>query len=70
MANRCLNIIGKNLPSAFWAQAYWAVSCSESATLRFPLRCWSRTRKSSPGVQSFAGTGRLFCISEPMSGID
>ena len=25
IGNRCLNIIGKILPSAFWAQAYWAV---------------------------------------------
>ena len=26
---------------------------------RFPLRCWSRTRKSWPGVQSFAGREEL-----------
>lgn len=25
----------------------------------FPLRCWSRTRKSWPGVESFAGTAEL-----------
>ncbi|WP_417027911.1 glyoxylate/hydroxypyruvate reductase GhrA [Citrobacter sp.] len=25
----------------------------------FPLRCWSRTRKSLPGVESFAGTEEL-----------
>ena len=25
----------------------------------FPLRCWSRTRKSWPGVESFAGTEEL-----------
>ncbi len=28
-------------------------------TWRFPLRCWSRTRKSWPGVQSFAGREEL-----------
>nr|WP_153880202.1 glyoxylate/hydroxypyruvate reductase GhrA [Citrobacter freundii] len=28
-------------------------------TWGFPLRCWSRTRKSWPGVESFAGTAEL-----------
>ncbi len=33
--------------------------CGKSATLGFPLRVWSRSRKSWPQVQSFAGQAEL-----------
>ena len=46
------------------------VASSESANLALPLRCWSRTCKSWPGVQSFAGREELSAFLEPMSGID
>ncbi len=39
-------------------------------TWRFPLRCWSRTRKSWLWRAKLCRTGRTVCISELMSGID
>ncbi len=37
IGNRCLNIIGKILPLAFWAKAHWAVKLLQS--LQTWLRC-------------------------------
>ncbi len=36
----------------------------------FPLRCWSRSRKSWPGVESYVGREELSRVPEPDAGAD
>jgi glyoxylate/hydroxypyruvate reductase A len=40
-------------------RACWLKSGGSLAPWGFPLRCWSRSRKDYPGVESFAGTDEL-----------
>jgi glyoxylate/hydroxypyruvate reductase A len=49
----------KTLPSASSARACWAQKWPKPLPVGFPLRCWSRSRKDYPGVESFAGTDEL-----------
>ncbi|XNM87594.1 glyoxylate/hydroxypyruvate reductase GhrA [Escherichia coli] len=60
IGNRCLNIIGEDFTIGILGAGVLGSKCAKSLqTWRFPLRCWSRTRKSWPGVQSFAGREEL-----------
>lgn len=48
-----------NSPSVLWGGVLGAKVAEALQAWGFPLRCWSRSRKSWPGVESFAGAEEL-----------
>ena len=58
--SRCLNIPREAFTVGILGAGVLGSKVAEAlAPWGFPLRCWSRSRKDYPGVESFAGTDEL-----------